>query len=194
MAVYQQIVAHLLAQFEQINIELIPRAQNSHADALTWLATSEGAAELSDISITRLVAPSTIDFIIASLGDQQQDSWMTLIFNYLLKGALPHNSVEANRLRIRAARYTIIRDQLYMRGFSLPLLKCLTKKLGELVLREIHGGVCGNHTGGLSLALKAIRQGYYWPHLRRDAIKLARSCHKGPYTIIFFISSHVSLN
>ncbi|KAL8546585.1 hypothetical protein ACS0TY_006348 [Phlomoides rotata] len=73
---------------------------------------------------------------------------MLPIFNYLLKGALPQDSVEANRLRVRAARYTIIRDQLYKRGFSLPLLKCLTKEQGKLVLEEIHGGVCENHTGG----------------------------------------------
>ncbi|KAL8466598.1 hypothetical protein ACS0TY_035593 [Phlomoides rotata] len=86
---------------------------------------------------------------------------MTPIFQYLLKGTLPQDSVEANRLRIMAARYTIIRDQLYKRGFSLPFLKCLTKEQGELVLKKIHGGVCGNHTGGLSLALKTIRQGYY---------------------------------
>ncbi|KAL8486162.1 hypothetical protein ACS0TY_023027 [Phlomoides rotata] len=140
MAVYQQIVDHLLAQFEQINIEHIPRAQNSQADALARLTTSEGAAELSNISITHLVTPSTIDFSIAALGDQQEESWMTPIFNYLLKGTLSQESIEANRLCIRAARYTIIRDQLYKRGFSLPLLKCLTKEQGELVLKEIHGG------------------------------------------------------
>ncbi|KAL8501543.1 hypothetical protein ACS0TY_020896 [Phlomoides rotata] len=79
---------------------------------------------------------------------------MTPIFEYLLKGTFPEDSVQANRLRIIVARYTIIRDQLYKRGFSLPILKCLTKEQSQLVLNEIHGGVCGNHTRGLSLALK----------------------------------------
>ncbi|KAL8516372.1 hypothetical protein ACS0TY_014866 [Phlomoides rotata] len=31
---------------------------------------------------------------------------------------------------------------------------------------------------GLSFALKTIRQGYYWPSLRKDAITIARACHK----------------
>ncbi|KAL8530073.1 hypothetical protein ACS0TY_007242 [Phlomoides rotata] len=82
---------------------------------------------------------------------------MTPIFQYLLNGTLPEDSVQASRLRIRAARYTIIRDQLYKRGFSLQLLKCLKKEQDQLVLQEIHGGVCGNHTRGLSLTLKTIR-------------------------------------
>ncbi|KAL8529983.1 hypothetical protein ACS0TY_007162 [Phlomoides rotata] len=69
---------------------------------------------------------------------------MTPIFEYLLRGTLPEESVQANRFRIKAARYIIIRDQLYKRGFSLPLLKCLTKEQGQLVLNEIHGGVYRN--------------------------------------------------
>ncbi|KAL8554666.1 hypothetical protein ACS0TY_002741 [Phlomoides rotata] len=113
--------------------------------------------------------------MIAQLDDQQVKSWMTPIFQYLLKGSLPEDLVQTSRLRIRAARYTIICDQLYKHGFSLTLLKCLTKEQGQLVLQEIHGGVYGNHTEGLSLALKTIRQGYYWPSLRNDAINMARA-------------------
>ncbi|KAL8528730.1 hypothetical protein ACS0TY_006255 [Phlomoides rotata] len=88
-----------------------------------------------------MVAPSIIDYVITALDDHQAESCITPIFEYLLNGTLPEDSVQANRLRIRAARYTIIRDQLYKHGFSLPLLKCLTKEQGQLVLNEIHGGV-----------------------------------------------------
>ncbi|KAL8513980.1 hypothetical protein ACS0TY_013189 [Phlomoides rotata] len=84
---------------------------------------------------------------------------MTLIFKYLLKGTFPQDTIQVSQLRIRATQYTIIRDHLYKRGFSLPLLKCLTKEQGKQVLQEIRGGVCRNHTGGLSLSLKTIRQG-----------------------------------
>ncbi|KAL8522826.1 hypothetical protein ACS0TY_012961 [Phlomoides rotata] len=95
-----------------------------------------------------MVAPSTIDYVIATLDDHQAESWMTPIFEYLLKGTLPEASVQANRLCIRAARYTIIRDQLYKCGFSLPLLKCLTKEQGQLVLKEIHGVFAETTLGG----------------------------------------------
>ncbi|KAL8474758.1 hypothetical protein ACS0TY_031263 [Phlomoides rotata] len=89
-----------------------------------------------------------------------EESWITPIIEYLTKGTHPQDLTKASRLRIHLARYTIINDQLYKRGFSLPLLKCLTKEQGRAVLQEIHSGICDNHTGGHSLALKTIRQWY----------------------------------
>ncbi|KAL8542486.1 hypothetical protein ACS0TY_003376 [Phlomoides rotata] len=90
---------------------------------------------------------------------------MTSIIEYLTRGTLPHDPTKASRLRIHFVRYIMINDQLYKWGFSLPLLKCLTKEQGRTVLKKIHSGICGNHTGGHSLALKTIRQGYFWPSL-----------------------------
>ncbi|KAL8479295.1 hypothetical protein ACS0TY_026234 [Phlomoides rotata] len=103
--VYQKIVAYLLGQFDQIFIELIPRASNSQADALARLATSEEAAELSEISITKIVAPSTLDYMVAQM-DTNSDNWMTHIIEYLVRGTLPQDSTKASRPRIRAAHYT----------------------------------------------------------------------------------------
>ncbi|KAI5350765.1 hypothetical protein L3X38_003656 [Prunus dulcis] len=39
---------------------------------------------------------------------------------------------------------------------------------GDYVLREIHGGVCGDYSGFRSLAHKAFRQGYYCPTKHQD--------------------------
>ena len=57
----------------------------------------------------------------------------------------------------------MIGEDLYKRGYSQPFLKCVTTKEGDYILREIHFGVCGNHSGGQALALahKALRKGYY---------------------------------
>nr|GEY21356.1 gypsy retrotransposon integrase-like protein 1 [Tanacetum cinerariifolium] len=37
------------------------------------------------------------------------------------------------------------------------------------VIREMHTGSCGMHIGARSMVAKAIRQGYYWPTIQRDA-------------------------
>ncbi|KAL5577946.1 hypothetical protein UlMin_019645 [Ulmus minor] len=74
-------------------------------------------------------------------------TWMTPIVGYLLRGELPQNKAEARTLRMRAARYTYLAGQLYKRGFSNPLLKCVTTYQGLYIMREIHEGVCGNHAG-----------------------------------------------
>ncbi|KAM1545223.1 hypothetical protein ACFX10_045593 [Malus domestica] len=84
----------------------------------------------------------------------------------------------AAEIRYKATRYLIINDQLYKRGFNLPYLRCLTPTEAETVLREIHEGVCEDHAGSRSLAHKAFRQGYYWPTLHQDAIRISRSCDK----------------
>ena len=47
----------------------------------------------------------------------------------------------------------------------LPLLKCMSKEEEEYIIREIHEGVCGNHSGARVLAHKAIRTSFYWPNM-----------------------------
>ena len=45
-------------------------------------------------------------------------------------------------------------------------------------MREIHKGICGNHTVGQSFAFKALRQGYYWPTMKADYMEYAHKCDK----------------
>ncbi|KAL5560229.1 hypothetical protein UlMin_036440 [Ulmus minor] len=82
---------------------------------------------------------------------------MTPIIGYLLRGELPRDKVEARMLRMRAARYTYLAGQLYKRGYSNPILKCITTDQGLYVMQEIHEGVCGNHAGKMSFLHKIVR-------------------------------------
>lgn len=77
---------------------------------------------------------------------------------------------------MQSARYTLIGGTLYKRGYTLPLLKCLSKPEGEYILREIHKGVCGSHMEGRMLAHKALRAGYYWLDMNRDSTELVKRC------------------
>ncbi|KAL0385496.1 UNVERIFIED_CONTAM: hypothetical protein Sradi_2943900 [Sesamum radiatum] len=61
-------------------------------------------------------------------------------------------------------RFILIDGNLYKRGFSSPLLKCLNPDKANYILREVHEGSCGNHSGAQSLARKVLRQGYYWAY------------------------------
>lgn len=103
-------------------------------------------------------------------------SWMDLIISYIRDGTLPVDKRQARKLRCQAARYTLIDGELYWRGYTLPLLWCLTNKEADYVLREIHEGICGNHSGTRSLAFKALKQGYFWPTMHQDAQEKIRSC------------------
>ncbi|GJV54541.1 reverse transcriptase domain-containing protein [Tanacetum coccineum] len=45
------------------------------------------------------------------------------------------------------------------------------------VLREIHAGSCSMHSGPRSVVARALRSGYYWPTMHRDARDMIRKCH-----------------
>jgi hypothetical protein len=106
------------------------------------------------------------------------NSWKTPIVKYLEDGTLPTNVVEARKLKIRAIRFVLMQGILYKRGFSLLYLRCLDKLEAEYVMREVHEGICGNHSGARSLVHKLIRAGYYWPAMPKNSIAYTRSCDK----------------
>ena len=72
----------------------------------------------------------------------------------------------------------LIRDVLYKRGFSRPYLRCLSHDEAHYVMREVHEGICGNHSGTWSLVHKLIRAGYYWPTMLKDAQAYVKACDK----------------
>ncbi|OMO71662.1 hypothetical protein COLO4_28125 [Corchorus olitorius] len=103
---------------------------------------------------------------------------MTEIVEHL-KGISPPSDPRVAAARQRwAARYVLIDDEQYKKSFTLPLLKCVNLDEADYVLKEIHEGVCGNHMGGRSLAQKALRQGFYWPIMKHDAMELVKRCEK----------------
>ena len=81
---------------------------------------------------------------------------MTLIIAYLKYGKLPEGKEKAKWLRIKSARYIVINEVLYKKGFSQPYLRCLTPDEANYVLREVHERACGNHSGARALVYKVV--------------------------------------
>ena len=77
----------------------------------------------------------------------------------------PKDKTEARKIQIKIARFVIINNVLYRRGYLLPYLRCASLEEADYVLREIYEGTYGNHTEVRSLAGKAFKAGYYWPTL-----------------------------
>ncbi|XP_075645673.1 uncharacterized protein LOC142616774 [Castanea sativa] len=107
-----------------------------------------------------------------------EDDWMIPIVAYLKDGKLPDGKEEARKLKVRAARFILIKGVLYKRGFSRPYLRCLGHDEADYVMREVHEGICGNHSGSRSLVHKLLRAGYYWPTMQKDAHVYVRACDK----------------
>lgn len=67
----------------------------------------------------------------------------------------------------QVVRYCIIGDELYRRGYVTPLMKCLSADEVSYVMRELHEGVCGRHTGGRALKTRVLRAGFFGPQWRK---------------------------
>ena len=80
---------------------------------------------------------------------------------FLKEDILPEEKIEIDKIRKRAISYWLSEDsKLYRHSFSGPYLLYVHPDQTELLLEEMHEGIYGSHTGGRSLAHRAITQGY----------------------------------
>ena len=103
--------------------------------------------------------------------------WTSLILSYLKDGRLPPNANKAKQIRKLAARFMVLNDKLYKRGFSQSYLRCIKEEEAKYVLKEFHGGICGDHMGAKSLKSKIMRAGYSWPTMQQDAVNFVKKCN-----------------
>ena len=161
----------------EVKFVQIPREENDCTDHLAKVASTE----------FMLVPEQVLLFVqVSSLIDdgtnvQEVDiecNWTTPLISYLRAGVLLDGKDAARKLKVQASRFVLIKDVLYKRGFSQPYLRCFGHEEANYVMREIHEGIYGNHSGARSLVHKMIRAGYYWPIMLKDAQAYVKSCDK----------------
>lgn len=96
-------------------------------------------------------------------------NWTTLTVSYLKDGILPEDKEEAQKLKVRVAKFVLMDEVLYKRSFSQPHLRCLTPDESNYVMRDVHEGAYGNHSGARSLVHEIVRVDYYWLSMQADA-------------------------
>lgn len=72
-------------------------------------------------------------------------------------------------VRKKVARFLIMDDNLFKKGYNLSYLKCLGPTEAYNTLKEIHDRICGNHIDKRTLAHKTLRQGFYWPTIKKNS-------------------------
>ena len=83
--------------------------------------------------------------------------WMDPLILFLKEDVLPEEKSEADKIRRKVSRFWLSEDvKLYKRSFSEPYLLCIHPDATELILKELHEGICGSHTRGRSLSHRAI--------------------------------------
>ena len=181
MARYLTKVRDTSQRFTEWTIEKIRRTENGRADALAGIAASLPIKEAILLPIHVQANPSvaeasTCNTIEAKQADDQE--WTNDIIRYLWTDTLPKDPKQAHKIRVQAARFTLIGGHLYKRSFTGPYLRCLSHSEALYVLAELHERVCGNHSEGRSLVHRAHSQGYYWPTMKKDTAAYVKKCDK----------------
>nr|GEX54594.1 reverse transcriptase domain-containing protein [Tanacetum cinerariifolium] len=129
---------------------------------------------------------------VTTVIEEEGPTWMTELVNYLKEGILPGDEKEARKLRLKAHQYELMEGVLYKRSFLTPWLRCVGPLQAEYVMKEIHEGSCSMHAGPRSVVAKAIRLGYFWRTMHKDAQDMIRRCSdclfpEGPGMVKFLI-------
>ncbi|GJU96459.1 reverse transcriptase domain-containing protein [Tanacetum coccineum] len=162
--------------FKSFKIQNIPRNKNQKADVLSKLASVAFNHLTKEILVETLDVPSMDTEEINAVVEEKGETWMTPIINCLEKGIWPAEQNEARALRMKISQYVIEEGVLFKRSYLMPMLRCVGPLQANYVIREIHMGACGMHLKPRSVVAKAIRQGYYWPMINRDATEEIRKC------------------
>ncbi|XP_024164735.1 uncharacterized protein LOC112171852 [Rosa chinensis] len=178
MSFYQALARALVQRFASYVITQIPKAKNDKADALAKIAATSPSPAYGATKVEILEKPSTSKTVSEIFTVDHTTSWMDPILKYMVDGLASDDKVEARRLQLRSARYTIMNGKLYRRGHCFPNLKCVTLEDDHKIMKDIHVGVCSNHAGAQSLAHKTLRAGYFWPTMSALAQTISSSCHK----------------
>ena len=105
-------------------------------------------------------------------------SWMDEIVAFLKDKKLPEDKHERLKLQRKAAMYWLDEKTgiLYRRSYTGPYLRVAHPSQVERILSELHEGESGCHSGGRSLAHRALTFGYWWPAMKKDAEEYAKQC------------------
>ncbi|GJX38737.1 reverse transcriptase domain-containing protein [Tanacetum coccineum] len=177
MVKYLEKAKNLISGFANFSISQVPRSKNKKADALSKIASTSFAHLSKQVLVEILKEKSIQEGEVATVVEEEGPTWMTPIMEYLKDGTLPGDRKEASKLRIKARQYELLDGILYKRSFLKSWLRCVGPLQADYVIREIHEGSCSMHAGPRSVVAKAMRLGYYWPTMHRDARDMIRTCN-----------------
>ena len=110
---YLKKVVHFMKKFKEADFVQIPREENVEADTLV----KEGSMNEAMNEFDEIQYMLSID-LPEMLQIEGEENWMTPIVSYLKDGRLPDGKDKARKLRVKSARYILMDEVLYKRGFS----------------------------------------------------------------------------
>ncbi|XP_071714411.1 uncharacterized protein [Rutidosis leptorrhynchoides] len=161
MQKYLKLVQELAVDFDLFQITQVSRTLNKKADALSKLAALTFSHFKKEIWVEEVKVKSIEEGSVSAVVEEEAQSWMTPIIEFLNKGTLPIDSSEARKIKMKAPMYLLDKGILYRKSFLGPHLRCLNPTQAESIIREVHEGMCAFHSGHKTVASKIMWLGYY---------------------------------
>lgn len=174
MAAYLALSLNLLQKIPSWRIMNIAREENQWVDALSKLASSALPCEKEPIYVEEKLSSSLDQCRINAINSLTD--WRQPILDYILNDKTPDEKNKARALVYKERNYCVMNDKLYRRSLVEPLLRCIGFEEAQSAMIEVHTGICGDHLGGKNLAFKIIRQGLFWPTMRKDCEEFVQKC------------------
>ncbi|XP_019197162.1 PREDICTED: uncharacterized protein LOC109191030 [Ipomoea nil] len=172
---YRDLAMEKLTMFRGYTVHHVLRLDNADADILSKLA-QDAPEHMSKIARILMIPRHSIHRLQVAPIQPAEETWILDLMEYLQHGRLPDDPQRARKAKLRAPRFQVQEGRLYRRSYGGPLMRCLTSIEADLVMKELHSGICSTYQGGRSLAHRIMVIGYYWPSIQLDCEKLAREC------------------
>jgi hypothetical protein len=85
-----------------------------------------------------------------------EETWIQPYLAYMIIKQLPEDAVEAKRITRQSKAFVVLQGKLYKKSITGVLQRCVTPQEGQVILKDIHGGVCGHHASSRAIAAKAF--------------------------------------
>ena len=156
----------------------VSRSGNTHADSLATLATSSTHGLPRVILVEDLCRVDGVKEDMVQIHQVRMSlSWMDPIVSFLKDDILPKEKSKAEKIRRKAPQFWLSEDhKLYKSSYSGPYLLCVHPEATDLLLEELHEGICGSHTEGRSLSNRTITQEYWWSGMQKEAQEYVKKC------------------
>ena len=113
MKKYLKKVVHLVKKFKEADFIQIPREENVEVDTLVKEASVNEA--MDELDAVQYMSSIDLPEMLQIEGDE---NWMIPIVSYLKDGMLLEEKDKVRKLRVKSARYILMDEVLYKRGFS----------------------------------------------------------------------------
>ncbi|GKB28089.1 reverse transcriptase domain-containing protein [Tanacetum coccineum] len=123
MVQYLENVKTLASNFKEFSIKQVPWSENKKADALSKIASTSFAHLSKKVLVEELKEKSIHEKEVIAIVEEEGQTWMTPICEYLTKEILSEDKKKARVVHRKASRYIMINGTLYKKSFLGPWLR-----------------------------------------------------------------------